>query len=181
MKFGAHIQCSRIQAQIYIFLLFLLFPYTCEVLKWPLFSVFSLWLLCTCYHQATLIIKIWSFSGFRKVSKIPPIATRLSISQSVCVCYFSEHSSYVGENQNCKNVVYRVWYFPSNGIIVKVVLCDLDLLFESQTFYMLISETVRARAKIVCQSFVVFYICHRMVSLQKLYSMTWTYLLKVKH
>ena len=42
-----------------------------------------------------------------------------------------------------------LWYLPSNGVIAKIVLINLDLLFEGQKF-----ETVRASIKMHGTSFV---------------------------
>ena len=41
----------------------------------------------------------------------------------------------------------RFRHLPSNGIIAKIILHDLYLLFKGQNFTMLISEMVRASAK----------------------------------
>ena len=41
----------------------------------------------------------------------------------------------------CKNVTYdfdRFWYVPLNGMIEKVILWDIDLLFQCKKFEMLI-------------------------------------------
>ena len=35
---------------------------------------------------------------------------------------------------------YWFWYLPLNGVIPKVVLCDVSILFQSKTFQMLISR-----------------------------------------
>ena len=43
------------------------------------------------------------------------------------------------------------------------------------------SETVRASVKMYGTTFVGLDICHRMTSLQKLYSVTLTYVLKINH
>ena len=61
----------------------------------------------------------------------------------------------------------------------KVTLPDLDLHFEGKkTYNFYISETVRANAKMLWETFVDFDIWHRIMSLQKLYSATLTYFLK---
>ena len=41
--------------------------------------------------------------------------------------------------------ICRFWHLPSNGVIAKIILRDLDLLFEVKILNVNISETVRAR------------------------------------
>ena len=55
---------------------------------------------------------------------------------------------------------------PSNGFIGKIVLCELDLLFEGKKFEKLISlKMIRTSAKMLRMPFVDFDICHQMASL----------------
>ena len=52
----------------------------------------------------------------------------------------------------------------SNGVIEKIALGDLDLLFGGKEFnFLYISQMVRTSAKNVWETFVDFDICHRMV------------------
>ena len=46
-------------------------------------------------------------------------------------------------------VICRFCHLPSNGVIAKIVRCDLALLFESKKNENFISETVRAGTKFV--------------------------------
>ena len=80
---------------------------------------------------------------FRKICKISLIAMALSISLCMCVCvcvcvcvYFfrSHRSNRSGNKKKCKNVLCRFWYLPSNGVIPKIVLRDIDLHFRFQMF-----------------------------------------------
>ena len=83
--------------------------------------------------------------------------------------------------QKCVRVICTFWHLPSNGITVKIMLNDSDLLFEGKHFLNLISlKRWQLANKCVGVSFVDFDICHRMVSMQKFYCMTFTYILKVK-
>ena len=55
-------------------------------------------------------------------------------------------------------------HLPSNGVIAKIALRDLDLLSRSKHFKMYIFQTVRAGTKTnVWETFADFDICHRMV------------------
>ena len=48
---------------------------------------------------------------------------------------------------NVKNDVCRFLHFPSNGVIAKITIRELDLLFGGQHLKLYISETVRDSAK----------------------------------
>ena len=78
--------------------------------------------------------------------------------------------------------ICRFWHLPSNGVIAKIVLCDADLLCDADILCdadllcegqklkkNYISETLRASAKNVWEVFIEFNICHRILSMQKLY------------
>ena len=83
---------------------------------------------------------------FRQICKTSPIAMGLSISVSVCVCVLK--SSHLSENQKCKkNDVCWFWQLPSNGVIVKIALHYVDLLFRGKKLKKNISEIVIASAK----------------------------------
>ena len=58
--------------------------------------------------------------------------------------------------------ICRLWYLPSNGVIDKIALCGLDLLYESQKLFVY-TETVRAGTN-MWETCIDFDICHRMVS-----------------
>ena len=59
------------------------------------------------------------------------VSVCVSVCQSVChLLSFTYHS----ENQKCKNGFCRFLHLPSNGVIAKIVLCDLDLHLEGQRF-----------------------------------------------
>ena len=59
----------------------------------------------------------------------------------------------IEKNKNVKNDVCRFRDLPSNGVIARIALRDLDH----------ISEKVRASTKNTWETFVDFDICHRMV------------------
>ena len=65
----------------------------------------------------------------------------------------------------------------SNGVIAKIVLYDLDLLFECQHFKIVISLKLWKLAQNVWKSFRDFDNCYQMMSLLKLYSVILTYFL----
>ena len=52
-------------------------------------------------------------------------------------CGNRKRRSYLSENKKCKNDNCIIVNLPSNGVIAKIVLRDLDLLFEGQIFEML--------------------------------------------
>ena len=81
-------------------------------------------------------------------------------------------SETVTVSAKCVGDICEFWHLPSYGVIAKIVLHDLDLLFEGHILRFYISETVRASAKNMRKKFVDFDICHRMVSLRNLYSVT---------
>ena len=65
-------------------------------------------------------------------------------------------------HKNASNNFYRSKYWPLNGIITNVVLHDLHLNFQGKKIEMLISETMRAIAKMRHMTFTEVYICHWM-------------------
>ena len=73
-------------------------------------------------------IKYLLVNLIRQMCKISPITMGLSI--SVCVCYFVHTSHTLAKIKNVKNEVGTFLHLPANGIIVKIVLCDLDLHFR---------------------------------------------------
>ena len=83
-----------------------------------------------------------NYTGFKQICKISPIAMRLFVfvyaCLSVCVylCYFRPHRSdlTLTKIKNVKNDVCRLRHVPSNGVIAKIVPCDLVLHFLGQTF-----------------------------------------------
>ena len=60
---------------------------------------------------------------------------------SVRLCYFRALRLYLGgkKNKMLKMMFIDFLYLPSNETIAKAVLCDLDWLFQGQTFQTLIS------------------------------------------
>ena len=93
----------------------------------------------------------------------------LSVAVCLLVCYNRSHRSYLSENQKYGNNLCSFWDIcHRTASLRKIVLRDFDLLFEGQTFQMLISETVRAVKKNVWEYFVDFDIFHRIVSLRKI-------------
>ena len=73
---------------------------------------------------------------------------------------------------------YRFWHLPSNGVIAKTVLRDHYLFFKAKK---LISMKRLELAQKCMEQLAYFYICHRIASMRKLYSVTLTYLSKVKN
>ena len=65
----------------------------------------------------------------------------------VCVCYNRLHTLCLSESQKCKNDLYRFWHLPSNGVNVKIVHHDFDILFEGQS----VCETVRGHRNVLKQ------------------------------
>ena len=59
---------------------------------------------------------------------------------------------------------YRFWHLPSNATIAKVVVRDLDLLFQGQIFQLSLSLTIRASAKMRDMTFIEFDIAKVVVS-----------------
>ena len=51
-----------------------------------------------------------------------------------CVRYFLSHRTYFSDNQKYKNGLCNFGYLPSNGLIAKNLLRDLDLHFRFQMF-----------------------------------------------
>ena len=75
------------------------------------------------------------------------------------------------------------WYSPSNGVTVNIVLRDLDLNIQGYKFETLISVTVRASTKLRPMTFIhelEVDILRRMASLAMLFSVTLTYIFKIK-
>ena len=110
---------------------------------------------------------------------------------------------------NVKNNVCRFWHLPSNTVIAQIVLRDLDLNFHGQVskssichltaplrmLYIMtfdlhfqghefwnvnISKMVRSSKKCLSMTFIEFDICHRIGPFQMLYSVTLTYIFKLK-
>ena len=72
-------------------------------------------------------------------------------------------------------------HLPSNGVIMKIVLSDLDLLFWRSTILNVnISDMVKASAKMHKMTFIDFNFCQWLMPLRKLHLMTLTYFFKVK-
>ena len=108
-----------------------------------------------------------------------PIARELSVSVYMCVCVSICLSVTIvitdctlAKIKNKKNYDCRFWHLSSKGVIMKIILRDLDLLFEGQTFKFFI---YLKREKPAPKFVVYFYICHRMMSLPKLYLWPMTY------
>ena len=75
--------------------------------------------------------------------------------------------------------IFRFGHFPSNNVIAKIVLRQLDLLFQGQkSLNVNIFEMMRANAKMRVKIFKDLYIWQRMIPLQKLYSMNFKYFLQ---
>ena len=94
------------------------------------------------------------------------------------VCYFCMEGAYLGENLKTinKNYVYHFWHLPSSGIIVKVVLHDLDLHFQGKKWNANISEAQNAKFYLIY-----FDICHRTGAFRKVYSVILTYIFKINY
>ena len=75
-------------------------------------------------------------------------------------------------------VFYKGWYLPANGEIANVVLHDLYLNFQGQTFQVTV---LTIKQILLLASDRKSGICHRMAPLWMLYIMTWTYIVKVKN
>ena len=86
----------------------------------------------------------WDLYFITQICKISPIAMALSVSMSVCLCavgYSRERICHtIVKIKNVKNIVCIFLHFPSNGIKAKIVLQDFYVLFEGQTFSILISK-----------------------------------------
>ena len=117
-------------------------------------------------RRSCLITQVTSHI-FRHICQISLIATCLSVSVSVCVsvCYNRSHKSYLSENHNCK-------YLPLKSVIAKIVLGDLDLLFEGHKFKIVISLKRSELAKNVWD-FCRFWHCRRTKSLRNYTPWPW--------
>ena len=111
-------------------------------------------------------------------SAISPIATALSFSLFVSVCYFHLHRSYFVKIKNVKNDVDIFLYLPSNGAIAEVLLHDLDL-FQSQLSNVNISETMKDSWKCIIRLFGYWYLLSNGAIMRMLYSMTLTYFCQI--
>ena len=112
---------------------------------------------------------------FRQICKISPRDMGLSVSVCVSVFYNRSHNSHLSENQNVKNYISRLWHLPPNGVIAKIVLSDLDLCFQVQTFRMAIltrkHRKMQTRYQLGSQIFAIQW--HQMLQmLQMLYIIT---------
>ena len=124
------------------------------------------------------IYRFWNFSSNDVSAKINYVA----------MIYFSRVNNLTklhlwnGRSWRKKWVgdICRFLHLPSNDVISKIVLYDLDLLFEGEKYKQLYLWNGKSYRKNVWKTFVDYYICHRMVSLQKFYFVTLTYFLKVK-
>ena len=120
-----------------------------------------------------------------QICKISPIAMGLSVSVcvyvSVCLSVKTSHLSHLVKIKNVKNDVCRYWHLPSNGVIEKIALRDLDLLLGSKDLNFLYVWNDKSKRKNMWQAFVDFDISDRMVYLRKLNSVTLTYFLEVKN
>ena len=76
---------------------------------------------------------------------------------------------------------YRGWYLPSNGTIANVVLHDLNLHFQDHKFEMLNIRNGESYNKNASWLLPRLIIRHRMAPLWMLYSVTLTFIFKVKH
>ena len=108
------------------------------------------------------------------LDKISPIARGLLISLCLCVCvtFMCTGRTFV-KIQNKKNDIYRIWHFPSNGIITKIALHDRDIFLKILNIN--ISEMDRVSSKMDLTTFVHFDISFERHHLRKLYSVTLTY------
>ena len=64
-----------------------------------------------------------------------------------CVCYNRSHRSHLSENKKCKKLRLQILTFVIEWRNCKIVLRDLDLLFESEDLNVNISEKVTGSAK----------------------------------
>ena len=81
-----------------------------------------------------------------------------------------------------KYYLYRGWYSPLNGTIEDVVCGDPDLHFQDEQFLIVnTSEIVQAGTKMRDTTLIEFDICDRMIPLRMLYSITLTWIFKVKY
>ena len=89
-----------------------------------------------------------------QICKISPIIMDLSF--FVCVrvseCYNRSHRSHHSEDLKCKITFFRFRHLPSNGVIAKIALHDLDLVFRGNKFEIVISRTEPAQK---CMGYIV--------------------------
>ena len=64
---------------------------------------------------------------------------------SVCVSVTFVSTGRTLAKSKCKNAVCRCWHLPSNGVIAKIALRDLDLHFQGQTFQVAILRSKRCK------------------------------------
>ena len=77
---------------------------------------------------------------------------------------------------------HRGWYSPSNGAIVDVVHLDIDVYFQGYKIGNAnIWNTARVSEKCSSMTFMVVDVRHRKEPLRLLYSLTLTWIFKVKH
>ena len=72
-----------------------------------------------------------SYFALLSKSVIVPIAAALFV--CVCVSYFRYHRLHIKKISPVKNDVCRFQYLPSKYVTAKIVLHDLDLLFEGKS------------------------------------------------
>ena len=100
---------------------------TLQCLYWSLLFRQKLWLKVGLHS-----FEVEEMLIFRQICKISPTAWACPFF-CLCVCVTIVHTDQtLAKIKNVKNDVCRISHLPSNGIIAKIVLCDHDLLFESQ-------------------------------------------------
>ena len=88
------------------------------------------------------ISEIYTNVVYIYICKILPIAMGLSVSVCQSVTFVRTGRT-LAKIKNVKNEVCRFWYLPLNGVIAKIVLHDIDLNFQGQTFEMAILTSKR--------------------------------------
>ena len=98
---------------------------------------YSLYVTCKIGRQSFLILFVFfSFLDKSARFRLQPLACPfLCVYVSVKIVCIGHALALI---TNVKNGVCRYWHFPSNGVIVKIVLRDFDLLFEGQQFKIVI-------------------------------------------
>ena len=118
------------------------------------------------------VCRFWHFPSNGVIAKIVRRCLDLLFDGKKIIFSISETVRAIAK---CMGDICTFWHLPWNGVIEKIVVCDLNPLFKGQKLKNLfVSETVRAIAK-MCGVFCYCDICHRMMSLLKLFSVNFLF------
>ena len=139
----------------------------------PEYCIDSLTLL---KKEAVSIVRYSAITLFNNVVVMTTEEWHTSNTTGILVCKCTQTKKTQGHG-----VQFSHWHRSMANVIAKIALCDLDLFFGGKNLNILYRWNGKSEeCKYVKESFVNFNICHGMVQLLKLHSVTLTYFLEVK-